>query len=157
MSKSTKKLISQRWDQLFSDKVREIAAKLDITSTDLTIESLEFMISLIDSNLPIMTEHKSRAQYLQYILNYGAASPKVVISSNQEKTKGKKESGFIIDRLTNYLKQNHDQSFSSNELSVLLNIPQPTVRTYIRNLAESDPKFKLIKGRPNFIGFFKSD
>ncbi len=155
MSKSTKKLISQRWDQLFSDKVREISAKLGITSTDLTIESLEFMISLVDSNLTIMTETDSRSQYLRDIINYGAAYPNTTIYNNQGKTGERKEPGFIIDRLSNYLKLNHDQTFSSIELSALLEIPQPTVRTYIRNLAESDPNFKLIKGRPNFIGFYK--
>ncbi|MCE7737648.1 MAG: hypothetical protein GPJ54_22345 [Candidatus Heimdallarchaeota archaeon] len=154
MSKSTKKLISQRWDQQFTDKVRNIATKLDITSTDLTIESLKFIISLVDSNPTIMSDASSRGQYLQDIINYGPISPKITNSSNKEKTKEKKESGFIIDRLANYLKHNQNQTFSSIELAELLNIPQPTVRTYIRNLAESDKKFKLIKGRPNFIGYF---
>ena len=68
MSKSTKKLISQRWDQTFSDKVREIALRLNTTSTDLTVESLNFMISLYDSNPGNIEDPIVRSQYLADII-----------------------------------------------------------------------------------------
>ena len=153
LSKSTKKLISQRWDQLFAEKVREVAIRLDITSTHLTIESLQFMISLSETKFSMMKDSKSRSQYLEDILKYGPASTNTVNSQN--KTKARRESGFIIDRLSNYLKDNHDQTFSSIELADLLSIPQPTIRTYIRTLAKTDHNFKLIQGRPNFIRYFE--
>ncbi|MFV2014101.1 MAG: hypothetical protein ACC656_01615, partial [Candidatus Heimdallarchaeota archaeon] len=142
------------WDQAFVERVREVAGKLNITSTDLTIESLEFMISLAESKLDIMIDKNSRTQYLQDLTKYSVIS-KGTISGDIQNKRGRKVSGFIIDRLEEFLMQNRGQTFSSTELSELLDIPQPTVRTYIRNLAESNLSFKLIQGRPNFIGYFE--
>jgi hypothetical protein len=141
-------LISQRWDEEFAEKVRNTAKSLDMTTTDLTVESLEIIISLINSNPSFMHDPKLRSEYFKKIVDGDTTT----IESDQTSTK--KYSGFVKERLVTYLQQNSGQTFSSTELSDLLDIPQPTVRTYIRDLADNNPNYKLISGRPNFIGYF---
>lgn len=156
MSKSTKKLISQRWDESFSEKMKKIASKLNITTTDLTIESLEFIAKLVESNPKQMKDTQNRKEFFQKLLevDFTLSDNKLSRNFNKSSKKSRKEhAGYIIDNLANYLRENEDQYFSSTQLSEILSIPQPTVRTYIRNLAANDIKFKIVSGRPNFIAY----
>jgi hypothetical protein len=141
-------LISQRWDEEFAEKVRNTAKSLNMTTTDLTVESLEIIISLINNNPDIMQEPESWMEYFKKI-----TKGEIGVIQAGEPSK-KKHSGYIKDRLVNFLQKNAGQTFSSTELSRVLEIPQPTVRTYIRDLADNNPKYRLISGRPNFIGYF---
>ncbi len=156
MSRSTKKLISQRWDEAFSEKMKMIATKLNMTTTDLTIESLEFISKLVESNPKQMNDPKKRREFFQKILEAEFSFSDVKISRSTNKSR-KEHMGYIIDHLADYLRKNEGKSFSSTQLSEILNIPQPTVRTYIRNLASNNNKFKIIEGRPNFVCYNSID
>ncbi|OLS25241.1 MAG: hypothetical protein HeimC2_19170 [Candidatus Heimdallarchaeota archaeon LC_2] len=156
MPKSTKRLISQRWDEEFSEKMKKIASKLNVTTTDLTIESLEFIANLVENKPKLMKDPRTRKELLQYILDFDFS--RKLVSETQMKNMGSKNirgphKGYIIDRITLYLIENEGQSFSSTQLAKILEIPQPTVRTYIRKLVLVNSKFIIIKGRPNFISY----
>jgi len=127
-----------------------------MTTTDLTIESLEFIASLVEIKPKLMKNPKTRKEFLQNIIDsnfHNNIISDLQIDIKTSNRNRREHGGYIIDHIASYLKENEGQIFSSTELSNKLSIPQPTVRTYIRNLAASDCKFKIIKGRPNFIGY----
>lgn len=129
-----------------------------MTTTDLTIESLEFMSKLVENKPRFMKDPIKRKELMKNMSNTDFQLLIELFVNHENKNKSNKKhvakgQGYVLDRLVLFLKENPGESFSTTDISKRLNIPQPTVRTYIRNLSEKDQKYKIIRGRPNYVKY----
>lgn len=136
--------VSQRWDSSIVDLVKEGSTKLGISQTQFTIEAIQVYSALLEN--PDFSG-LSLERKLEAVKNIPVGS------SKPRRRNANRPPGYIYDLVWKYLQSHPNTIMSTNEIADALKVPQPTVRTYIRKLANENPNLKLYPGRPNRIEF----
>lgn len=148
-----KTAISQRWDDEFLIEVKEAAMNFGMSMTQFTLEALEIWLELSKSQkFRVMPEIERKKLVMD-------AANKIIKSKildeqrkNKLNLKNVNEVKKIKDKVSIFLVDNPMQEFTTNEIAVILKIPQATARTYVRDIHTENPsKFILLRGRPNKI------
>ncbi len=152
---SRKVAVSQRWDQETLDIVKEGAQMLNVSQTQFTVEAVHIFFQLIQN--PAFRE-ASNERKIQIINEIGKGH--IEITTTGQKAPDKKSHakndrppGFIIDLIYNFLRKHSGTMYSTTQIAEILNIPQSTVRAYIRKLSEQDTAIKIYPGRPNKVEY----
>ena len=148
-----KTAISQRWDDEFLIEVKEAAMNFGMSMTQFTLEAVEIWLELSKSQkFRVMPEIERKKLVMD-------AANKIIKSKildeqrkNKLNLKNVNEVKKIKDKVSIFLVDNPMQEFTTNEIAVILKIPQATARTYVRHIHTENPsKFILLRGRPNKI------
>lgn len=136
--------ISQRWDPPIVEQVKEGSDLLGISQTQFTVEAVTLYSILLEN-----------PEFRDLSLEKKIESLKTISIglSQKQKKNNKRPPGYIYDLVKKYLEKNPRVIFSSTEIAEALSVPQPTVRTYVRKLANEDARFKIYPGRPNRIEY----
>lgn len=151
--------ISQRWEQRTVDKLKEFAEIAEVSQTQFTIEAINLLGKLFQIEEFKKLEVYEREELLvQLYKNYVHDNKnKYEIPHDQltsrieldESIIGKP--GSVLRKIFDFIYDNRNSEYSTNEIADILNLTQSTVRTYVRKLAISTDKIKLIEGRPNKV------
>ncbi len=136
--------VSQRWDSSIVDLVKEGSTRLGISQTQFTVEAIKVYSTLLeDPNFSgLSLERKLEAL------------KGISIGGQKSRTRNEnRPPGYIYDLVRKYLESHPNTIMSTNEIAEALQVPQPTVRTYVRKLANEYPQLKLYPGRPNRIEY----
>ncbi len=144
-TKSKKISISQRWSAETLDTVKRYAEMMEISQTQYTVEAIQLYAMLVEKIPRIRNLKKEqRFNYVDSILR--GDLPK------QETVDGKEPvRGLIIEKIHQFLINHENKPFTTTQLAKLLQVPQSTVRAYIRKLEKRDPKIQIIFGKPNSV------
>lgn len=152
---SRKVAISQRWDQETLDMVKQGAELLDISQTQFTVEAISTFFQLIQN--PAFRE-ASKERKKQMVDEIGKGHIAIAPTKSNAKdsgrvTKNNRPPGFIIDIIHDFLKKHPGKVYSTTQIAESLDIPQSTVRAYIRRLDKQDKAIKIYPGRPNKVEY----
>ncbi len=142
--------ISQRWEAKFVEKTKNYARVADCSTTQFTIDAITLLGNLLEFDIIIEMDNHERIDFIKKALieynNIHKDENNRIIPSKSKKK---------ADRIREYLINNPNHIYSTNDLAKILDINQSTVRTYVAKLA-NDLDFKLYEGRPNKIEFIGS-
>ncbi len=145
--------VSQRWDEETLNLVKSGSEKLDISQTQFTVEAIHVYFELLKNEELMNLSLEQRINKIKSALANSDPPPTKINSVNPSKNR-RRPPGYIYDHVYNFLKSHPNEIFSTIEIAFALNVPQPTVRTYVRKLSKNKQnKLKLYPGRPNKVQY----
>lgn len=149
-----RKSVAQRWPEDTIGLVEEYSEKRGVSKTQFTINAIEIYSQVVEmSEFSDLTQSQI-ISLLTKLLSKNRNGTKINGKNvpNIDFPRDAQPPGLIIDRVYAYLKENVSKLYSTTELSKILNIPQSTVRSYIRKLEKIYPGcLQIYSGRPNKI------
>lgn len=149
---SRKIAISQRWDAEFQAQVKTAAAVYGVSMTQLTIDALELFVQLSQFPKFVELNEEERLTLLIETVHQTLLNPDLHQERRSVVPGELHQIGSIKQKIATLLRSNPDHLFRSTEIAHLLNLPQSTVRLYLRQLGEED-EYVLVQGRPNRIRY----
>lgn len=132
--------------------VKEMSESTGRSITQLTLEALEILRLALESSELRSMKSSERVQFIKEAIHQAANEKD---QANAKRTRrSSRPPGFIIERIRSLLYDNPNTEFSTTQISDQLDIPQSTVRAYVRELANKDDSIQLITGRPNYVTYF---
>ena len=135
-----------------------MATKFGTSMTQLTTEALEILLELGESEKFRQLTHAERKALIldasTHAIEQDLPDQPRLSQLNME---GLETIGLIRERVEILLRNNPKHEFTTNDIAEILNIPQSTARTYVRDIHEDSPSnFILLRGRPNKI-YYKTE